>query len=985
MNLRSRRLILGLFGLIAASTLVFQNCAKFNALTEGVDGSVNEYSEQTGFSRFSMLPGEFAPTNSNVALGPASSPSNNLQYFGYPLFKNDPEMIPEIENHANALSMFFIPNSDTTGFSSVIRKLNSNLKAIIFINDIFYDYTTGVEFSPAVVNANIQKLKTIIDPAIQNIIYFAFDEPVWRQTSYKCARSNSSQAQIWACAEPFLRNAPEVEIINSSRQSLEAAANKMRSYFPSVGLAVIEGGPMIKSVNPFPRNFDLYGFDCYAPINDCFGTPIATIFRNMREHVVEMNRTYGGFRRLALIPEAMINYNADGINPLTPISTGKTEDEAIQTFNAYLPIYQNDPMVVLIGVWLWETFNENATLSMGSRGLPKLRAHLEEYGRSITRKPVVSWTKPPLIEFSVSNDSRVGKRSTWAWTTTGATSCYSITEPNDLQNLPPNGLIQTGVETVPRQVEYTIGCRGPYGTSQKTLRYTVSPSPGSGGGGGGGGGETLPIPTIDLVTKTYQFFRDRTITPITLTRGGGAISSCTTTPSLPSGLSISNSDCSISGTPRMNQAATNYRIRASNASGYSEITIQIEVKEPDSVLLPPIITFSKGSFELTQGLSINQITVNNTGGVISSCTSSPTLPAGLSLSSTCNITGTPTTVQSAQSYTIRGANAAGYGSFSISLSVTQQSPIFTYPTNSYQLTQNVLMTTILPSYAGGAIATCTISPALPSGLNISNSSCAISGTPLVATGTVAYTVRATNSSGAYSQVISITVNAPSVPAPSIQYSLSSVNLTRGVAMTNIAPSTSGGPITNCVATPSLPSGIVIHPTTCVISGTPTVLVTDSSHRIIATNSSGSSESSMRFTITNPVTPAVFSCTPTVRQLSSYSLDGSIIPASTDVDKPGYFFVAGFDTIKNEWYSFNGEIWTKHQSQLESSFSAINNVTVLIATGISGAIFKNEDLTPFPNGVLFIGYGMGATKEAAWEEMLAGGAARYKLCDTLPAQ
>jgi hypothetical protein len=52
----------------------------------------------------------------------------------------------------------------------------------------------------------------------------------------------------------------------------------------------------------------------------------------------------------------------------------------------------------------------------------------------------------------------------------------------------------------------------------------------------------------------------------------------------------------------------------------------------------------------TIGSAITNITFNNSGGAIASCTAAPTLPAGLSINSTtCTISGTPTEVR-AQSH-----------------------------------------------------------------------------------------------------------------------------------------------------------------------------------------------------------------------------------------------------------------------------------------------------------------------------------------------
>ena len=51
---------------------------------------------------------------------------------------------------------------------------------------------------------------------------------------------------------------------------------------------------------------------------------------------------------------------------------------------------------------------------------------------------------------------------------------------------------------------------------------------------------------------------------------------------------------------------------------------------------------------------------------------------------------------------------------------------------------------------GSAITGCTISPALPAGLSINNTTCVISGTPTVTLTSTAFTVTVTNSAGSSS-------------------------------------------------------------------------------------------------------------------------------------------------------------------------------------------------------------------------------------------
>ena len=76
------------------------------------------------------------------------------------------------------------------------------------------------------------------------------------------------------------------------------------------------------------------------------------------------------------------------------------------------------------------------------------------------------------------------------------------------------------------------------------------------------------------------------------------------------------------------------------------------------------------------------------------------------------------------------------------------------------------------------------------------------------------------------------------PPSSITYSPSSLTLVKGVAMTTVTPTTSGGrcPLVNL---PSLPSGLSFSTSTGAISGTPTAVSSSTSYTVTATNSGGS--------------------------------------------------------------------------------------------------------------------------------------------------
>lgn len=131
----------------------------------------------------------------------------------------------------------------------------------------------------------------------------------------------------------------------------------------------------------------------------------------------------------------------------------------------------------------------------------------------------------------------------------------------------------------------------------------------------------------------------------------------------------------------------------------------------------------------------------------------------------------------------------------------------------------------------------------------------------------------------------------------------------------------------------------------------------------------------------PSTPtaAVMSCAVTNPVLSSFSMRGQVIAESAHFGQPGHYFVAGFDVLRNEWYTFDGRTWLKYGGTEATLLSLPSRG--LDAAGVEGLIFDRMDLSAYPGGKIYLGYGLGATKKQAYEEMM--GSARHRNCATLP--
>jgi len=321
---------------------------------------------------------------------------------------------------------------------------------------------------------------------------------------------------------------------------------------------------------------------------------------------------------------------------------------------------------------------------------------------------------------------------------------------------------------------------------------------------------------------------------------GGAITNYTIAPALPGGLFLNVVTGILSGTPHEARPLTTYTITGSNnvASTTASLAMEVRLSPPASLTYPSSLTFATGS-------AINPaISPTQTGGVITSYSVSPDFPAGIDLDAgTGVISGTPSEVAATASYEITGSNAAGSVTRTIELTVTQglQAPSnLSYSESSPTYTVGVQITNNTPTIEGGAVASWSISPALPSGLAFSTSTGVISGTPNATQNQTDHTVTATNAAGSTTAKVTITVNPG---APIISYNPNfGLGYTAGSSTPlaiSLTPTNTGGASTNWSISPALPSGVTINSSTGAISGTPTATHAQTTHTVTATNAAGS--------------------------------------------------------------------------------------------------------------------------------------------------
>ncbi len=380
-------------------------------------------------------------------------------------------------------------------------------------------------------------------------------------------------------------------------------------------------------------------------------------------------------------------------------------------------------------------------------------------------------------------------------TTTGATGSvtYAVTTgtlPTGL-SLSATGLI-SGTATAAGTFSFTVTATdGDHDTATQPYSIVVSPAITF---------TTTSLPATTLGTAYNQ--------QVAATGGTGTLTYSVSSGTLPTGLNLSATGA-LTGTPSVAGTVT-FNITATDSVG-ATITETIHFSTNPRIAFT---TTTLPAATLNSAYSQQLVTTGGTGA-ITYTVSSGNLPAGLSLSSSGAITGTPTSATSS-TFTVSATDSVGstitqtytLGVDATSFRITQTSLPSATDTRSYSQQ--------LTSTGGTGTVTFAITTgSSPPGLSFSTTGI-LSGTPTSA-GTFNFTVTATDANQvtatqAYSIVLNpaVTITTPSLPAAAMN---SFYNVQLG--------STGGtGTITWTLATGSLPVGLSLS-NTGLISGVPT--------------------------------------------------------------------------------------------------------------------------------------------------------------------
>lgn len=542
-------------------------------------------------------------------------------------------------------------------------------------------------------------------------------------------------------------------------------------------------------------------------------------------------------------------------------------------------------------------------------------------------------------------DATVGKSYSVPFVTTGGTTPYTYTLSGTL----PSSISFTSeglLSGTPRQIDvgnYNIAITvTDANRCSQTTSYTL----------------TINCPTITLTNTIPSSVNvgQAYYVELNATGGNGSYTYSVSSGVLPTGITLSTAGV-LSGTPTLS-ATYNFTITATDANNCTgsqsySITVSCPTITVDPAVLPAGVI----------GTTYNKQLASSGGTASYSYSiSSGALPAGLLLSTSGLISGTPTSAGSSD-FAIMATDANGCMGIQ-GYSITISCPVITIdPTVLLAGMIGIEYNEQLASSGGTAPYSYSISSGgLPAGLSLSTSLAGlITGTPTHA-GSSSFTIMVVDANGCKStQDYSIVINCPTIIVDQAVLPAGLIGIVYNKQLTSSGGTT---PYTYSISSGALPAGLVLN-SSGLITGTPTS-AGSSDFTIMATDANGCTGiqsysigvTCPTITINPTVLPAGIVGTVYNEQLASsggiapysYSISSGVLPAGLSLSSSGSTpgLISGTPTITGKGISdftitttdANGCTGTQNYS-IAISCPAITVDPMVLSSGVVGTAYNQQ--------------------------------------------
>ncbi len=246
--------------------------------------------------------------------------------------------------------------------------------------------------------------------------------------------------------------------------------------------------------------------------------------------------------------------------------------------------------------------------------------------------------------------------------------------------------------------------------------------------------------------------RNVAIDPDTVTFVGAPMNTFTINPALPAGLNLNPSNGLINGTPTVVSALTNYVVTGSGPGGTDTAWINIRVVSP-----PANLSYADELTTYVVGVAVTPNTPSITG-YATRYSVAPPLPNGLRIDSLSGvIAGTPVLQSFPSDYTVTAGSFAGSTTSTLNIAVVGTPSNLSYTDDLPTYKAGVAIIPPNMPNVHGIVTFYTVSPTLPDGIVLDQTTGYILGTPTTESTPRVYTITGNNPGGTVSTMVTLGV------------------------------------------------------------------------------------------------------------------------------------------------------------------------------------------------------------------------------------